>query len=267
MSQINHSSLERSKRKRRASDIPEFLSFNDVQPSLSTSSEDGLSETDSWPRNLLPLTETDPVCEPVPTHSNSKDDAVLQELRSLSKQMAAFEDKILSSIQHINRRLAHLERKQTEEDRVTPMRPQNPIEHPLRTAEEFRQFDSTLLDAENRQQLANFLATLGGKDVVHFARNIFRALFDREISAQLNYSGQGKKVGLELSNIYSVIENVFADWDADRKHCKRDLVDAIRRCFKQDYDALRQRTRRATQVLDGTVAHKGNTTTDTTVMT
>uniref|UniRef100_A0A0X3P2R7 DUF4806 domain-containing protein n=1 Tax=Schistocephalus solidus TaxID=70667 RepID=A0A0X3P2R7_SCHSO len=147
------------------------------------------------------------------------------------------------------------------------MRPQNPVEHPLRTAEEFRQFDSTLLDAENRQQLANFLATLGGKDVVHFARNIFRALFDREISAQLNYSGQGKKVGLELSNIYSVIENVFADWDADRKHCKRDLVDAIRRCFKQDYDALRQRTRRATQVLDGTVAHKGNTTTDTTVMT
>ncbi|VDK32393.1 unnamed protein product [Dibothriocephalus latus] len=135
-------------------------------------------------------------------------------------------------------------------DRVTSRRPQNPLEHPLKTPDEFRRFDTTLSDAFNRQQLANFLATLGGKDVAHFARNIFRALFDREISAHLNYSGQGKKVGLELSNIYSVIENVFADWDAERKHSKRDLVEAIRRCFKQDYDALRQRIRRAAEVLD-----------------
>ncbi|VDN43886.1 unnamed protein product [Dibothriocephalus latus] len=113
--------------------------------------------------------------------------------------------------------------------------------------------------------MANFLAKLGGKDVAHFTRNIFRALFDREISAQLNYSGQGKKVGLELSNIYSVIENVFADWDAERKHSKRDLVEAIRRCFKQDYDALRQRIRRAAEVLDSQ-AHAGHSTMDTIAM-
>nr|VZH96008.1 unnamed protein product [Spirometra erinaceieuropaei] len=263
MSHINHPNTDRPQRKRRASGIPEFLNFDDEDPSLCTSSEDGLSEAESWPGNLLPLTEPDPGCVPVDNDRSPADNAVLRELRNLSKQMAAFEDKVLSSIRQLSRRVAHLESKKTEEGRVASTRPQNPVEHPLKNAEEFRQFDATLLAVDNRQQLADYLSTLGGKDVTHFARNIFRALFDRQISAQLNYSGQGKKVGLELSNVYSVIENVFADWDAERKHSKRDLVDSIRRCFKQDYDALRQRTRRATQTMDDP-AHIGTATTDTT---
>ncbi|KAL7057216.1 hypothetical protein AAHC03_019177 [Spirometra sp. Aus1] len=95
MSHVNHPNTDRPQRKRRASGIPEFLNFNDEDPSLCTSSEDGLSEAESWPGNLLPLTEPDSGCAPVVNDGRPEDDAVLRELRNLSKQMAAFEGKAM----------------------------------------------------------------------------------------------------------------------------------------------------------------------------